>query len=846
MKENFKKILKNKKLNEKIPKYNKRKLSIGLVSCLLAFGTFFVPVTRNVAAFTQQDSVNDEVVIKDEMLKRAIISQLKYQKLYTDGQKITKELMGKLSGLDLHQNFTQSRQNGVKSLEGLEYAVNMTQLDLAGNEIVDLTPIKNCKKLEKLDLSSQYSTSQYKELSDISPLANLTNLKVLKLKTNDIQDVSVLKNLINLEELDLFGNRKIKSIEGFEKLTKLKILLLNRTRSIKDITALKECKNLQQLSIQGNKVDNIDALKDHKNLEKLDISSNNIKDITAISSSVNLTELLASGNKIENILAIKDLVNLKALHISENKISDISSLEKLTNLTDLDLSNNPISSIDVLKNLTKLTELKLVRANNVKDFSAISYLKNLEDLDIISSGVKDISFLNGLDKIDEMSLQYNDITDPKPLENLKSIRELKLGGNKIKDASFVKNLRSRFNVAIEMGGQEIEIGSSKSLVKNPIVDQKGNKLDIKENSKAKNNKENIEILNFDKLNYGDTVKVRFGVDAEFNGNLIIKKVKKDNERYPVVMPDKTHIVDIEDLQQTEKNEIEWKIKEKNPNVKSFSYLKDAIELIYEDESKNTIKLKDITTKSSKKFNEAFHAVKPKKILVGDDENLTETEKEEIISKVKEKNPRAKKVEIVNDTVILTYKDNTQNKINLKDITQIKEVQNIPNIPNIPEDEKEDIKFIFGKNQKFDIAKNKPLYFEISSKVEDFKEVYMDNKLVDKSMYDVTKGSTIVTFKDEFKDLLSNGKHTFLFKFNKGSVETQIVVLNSNDKQSKPDDSKDKENGKDDDDNQNDSSSENRKRKSKSKKMPKTSISQSATLATVVLSLATCVVSKKRK
>lgn len=52
MKENFKKILKNKKLNEKIPKYNKRKLSIGLVSCLLAFGTFFVPVTKNVTALT--------------------------------------------------------------------------------------------------------------------------------------------------------------------------------------------------------------------------------------------------------------------------------------------------------------------------------------------------------------------------------------------------------------------------------------------------------------------------------------------------------------------------------------------------------------------------------------------------------------------------------------------------------------------------------------------------------------------------------------------------------------------------------------------------------------------------
>lgn len=102
----------------------------------------------------------------------------------------------------------------------------------------------------------------------------------------------------------------------------------------------------------------------------------------------------------------------------------------------------------------------------------------------------------------------------------------------------------------------------------------------------------------------------------------------------------------------------------------------------------------------------------------------------------------------------------------------------PKTPN----EKTQIKFLFGENQEID--KNKTLIFKLSPKVEDFEDVYVDDKLVDKSMYDVKKGSTIIEFKDEFIKKLSCEKHKFKFNFKEGSIETYILVKDSKEEQDK--------------------------------------------------------------
>ena len=66
MKEKIKKVLDEKKLNEKTPKYGKRKLKIGLVSCLLAF-TLSIPITF--AKENKPAEVTHTITITDELQK---------------------------------------------------------------------------------------------------------------------------------------------------------------------------------------------------------------------------------------------------------------------------------------------------------------------------------------------------------------------------------------------------------------------------------------------------------------------------------------------------------------------------------------------------------------------------------------------------------------------------------------------------------------------------------------------------------------------------------------------------------------------------------------------------------
>ncbi|MFC6206776.1 MucBP domain-containing protein [Levilactobacillus tongjiangensis] len=82
------------------------------------------------------------------------------------------------------------------SLEGLQYATNLTRLSLGSSldqnpgyyygDVVDLTPLAKLNKLTYLDL-------QHNRIEDVTPLAGLTNVKTLLMAFNHVQDFSPLK-----------------------------------------------------------------------------------------------------------------------------------------------------------------------------------------------------------------------------------------------------------------------------------------------------------------------------------------------------------------------------------------------------------------------------------------------------------------------------------------------------------------------------------------------------------------------------------------------------------------------------------------------------------------------------
>jgi hypothetical protein len=188
----------------------------------------------------------------------------------------------------------------------------LTSLSAGNWGIVDLTGIEYATNLTYLDL-------RWNQISNISALSGLINLTELLLHDNQISDISALSGLTNLEKLYFCCN------------------------PISDITALSGLTNLTFLVLMENQISDISALSGLTNLTYLTLRNNQISDISALSGLINLTELWLYQNQISNISALSGLTNLTYLSLHNNQISDISALSEMTQLRLLLLSSNPLN-----------------------------------------------------------------------------------------------------------------------------------------------------------------------------------------------------------------------------------------------------------------------------------------------------------------------------------------------------------------------------------------------------------------------------------------------------------------------------------------------------------------------
>ena len=98
------------------------------------------------------------MLIKDDMLREVIARTLRITE-----EEITEEKLLELRNLSV-------RYAGVSSLEGLEYAENLETLDLCGNDIEILDPIRNLRNIERLNVSKN-------RLRDLQALHGFRQLK---------------------------------------------------------------------------------------------------------------------------------------------------------------------------------------------------------------------------------------------------------------------------------------------------------------------------------------------------------------------------------------------------------------------------------------------------------------------------------------------------------------------------------------------------------------------------------------------------------------------------------------------------------------------------------------------
>ena len=165
----------------------------------------------------------------------------------------------------------QKKHGGQSQLPGMRTIPRRAWPKLKNEDVLQLT---------ELDVGG-------KGISDISPLSELRQLKSLFLAENQITDLSPLAGHTQLLSLTLDGNEQLEDLAPLTKMENLRLLYLDRNH-VADLSPLAGLTKLKYLYLRDNQVDNLKPLGKLKHLVMLDIGGNKI---TSLNPLMNLSKL---------------------------------------------------------------------------------------------------------------------------------------------------------------------------------------------------------------------------------------------------------------------------------------------------------------------------------------------------------------------------------------------------------------------------------------------------------------------------------------------------------------------------------------------------------------------------
>ena len=209
---------------------------------------------------------------------------------------------------------------------------SITNLDVAGNNIIDLTGIEDFAALSILDCSDNLITaidvSQNTNLSELYVFENqLTHIDVTLL--NDLKIFWCYNNL--LTNLDVTQNPDL-------------ISLVCNGNNLSNINILNNAE-LNVLVCNDNQISSID-ISNNKTLSRFECGTNLLTSLD-VSNNTNLSYLSCEENQIDS-LNLNNNSLLGVLLCFENVITDLD-ISQNSNLTDINCSNNQLCSLN-LKN----------------------------------------------------------------------------------------------------------------------------------------------------------------------------------------------------------------------------------------------------------------------------------------------------------------------------------------------------------------------------------------------------------------------------------------------------------------------------------------------------------------
>lgn len=334
----------------------------------------------------------------------------------------------------------------------LREARKLQDLDLSGNQFIDLYALAGLTELRRINLSnSNVRVEDVRAMLDHNP--NLASIKLNGVAIGNISNLGELRNrqtwqYYNLTELDL-GNTGLRG--SYYAQSNLGFDFLN------------QFPNLVNLNLAGNGIDDLPEIRNLNRLQQLDISNNRLHYLL-LAPSARLTHLNLSGNTQFQVRDVRDVIaqnpELTSLGLNGIQIGNIGNLGNLNDyrtgrpyrFTALDFGNtglldqNGQKSLAFLNQFPQLQRLNLA-GNGLSNVAELGMLAQLQDLDLSNNAIPDVGGLSNLRKLSRLILSGNPGINPLPLQALidqsVNLTSLGLNGIALRDISALGPMTNR-------------------------------------------------------------------------------------------------------------------------------------------------------------------------------------------------------------------------------------------------------------------------------------------------------------------------------------------------------------------------------------------------------------------
>lgn len=156
--------------------------------------------------------VFNDVELNESEIDQSIISIISEMFLGNSGKYLESIDLSQIDGELILSN------SNISNLDGLQYCIGVTNLDLSHNKIENIYEINSLERLQELDLSNN-------DIDNIDQLIGLGNLETLYLDSNQIDDIAVLLNLKELKFVSIIDN-PLKNMDVLHKLQENGVIVI--------------------------------------------------------------------------------------------------------------------------------------------------------------------------------------------------------------------------------------------------------------------------------------------------------------------------------------------------------------------------------------------------------------------------------------------------------------------------------------------------------------------------------------------------------------------------------------------------------------------------------------------